>query len=119
MKRDDGFNGDAVVGFSSFPSNLASAPFAELSPPLPSDGAAVLEGVPRDRPRKLNVGRVRNGRCVDVADVSIAFSSGFFSSDIDEAVVDRRLKRLRAKMHEFIFCSPHQFKCAETEYVRE
>lgn len=78
---------------------MASAPFADVSMALPSDGAAVLEGVPRDRPRKLNVGRARNGRCVDVtcADVSIAFSSGFFSSDIDEAVVDRRLKRLRAK----------------------
>lgn len=78
----------------------------------PSDGVVVLEGVPRDLPRKLNVGRARNGRCVDVtcADVSIAFSSGFFSSDIDEAVVDRRLKRLRAKMYKFMF-SPHQFKC--------
>lgn len=29
-------------------------------------GAAVLDGVPRERPRRLNVGRVRNDRCVDV-----------------------------------------------------
>lgn len=97
MKRDDGFNGAAVDGFSSL-SNFVSAACSVLPS---ANGAAVLEGVARDLPRKLKVGRVRNGRCVDVicADVSIAFSSGFFSSDATEAGVDdRRLKRLRAKM---------------------
>lgn len=86
---------------------------------LPSaDGAAVLEGVARDLPRKLKVGRVRSGRCVDeiCADVSIAFSSGFFSSDATEAGVDddRRLKRLRAKMCEFFLS--HQL--STTKFVK-
>lgn len=97
MKRDDGFNGAAVDGFSSF-SNFASAMDGSVFPS--ADGVVVLEGVGRDLPRKLKVGRVRNGRCVDVIcdDVSIAFSSGFFSSGVTEAGVDdRRLKRLRAK----------------------
>lgn len=97
MKREDDFNGAAVDGFSSFSdftSEMAGSVFSS------ADGAVVLEGVGRDLPRKLKVGRVRNGRCVDVIcdDVSIAFSSGFFSSDVAEAGVDdRRLKRLRAK----------------------
>lgn len=99
MKRDDGFNGADVDGFSSL-SNFASA--MVNGSVLPSaDGAAVLAGVARDLPRKLKVGRVRNGRCVDVtcADASMAFSSGFFSSDVTGTEVDdRRLKRLRAKM---------------------
>lgn len=112
MKRDDGFNGDAVDGFSSL-SNLDSAIACSVA--LPSDGDAVLEGVPRDRPRKLKVGRVRNGRCVDDtwADVSIAFSSGFFSSDPADGVVDRRLKRLRAKICTFFFSS---IKCNLTVF---
>lgn len=104
MNRDDDFNDDDAVVDTSLVSDLASAP-------LLSNGAAVLDDVPRDRPRKLNVGRARNGRCVDVncADVSIAFSSGFFSSPTDETVVDRRLKRLRAKAYKFIyFFPPHQ-----------
>lgn len=97
MKRDDGFNGAAVDDFSSL-SNFVSAIACSVA--LPSDGDAVLEGVPRERPRKLNVGRVRNGRCVDdtCAEVSMAFSSGLFSSDTVDGVVDRRLKRLRAIM---------------------
>lgn len=99
MKRDDGFNGAAVDGFSSLSSFTSDVANGSVLPS--ADGAAVLEGVARDLPRKLKVGRVRNVRCVDVicADVSIAFSSGFFSSDATEAGVDdRRLKRLRAKM---------------------
>lgn len=99
LKRDDGFNGAAVDGFSSL-SNFTSA--TASGSVLPSaDGAAVLAGVARDLPRKLKVGRVRNGRWVDVtcADVSMAFSSGFFSSvATGTGVDDRRLKRLRARM---------------------
>lgn len=100
MNRDDDFNGETDVADFSSLSNLTSAGSAASA-----DGAAVLEGVTRDRPRKLKVGRVRNDRCVDVicADVSIAFSSGFFSSDATETGVDdRRLKRLRAEMCKFI-----------------
>lgn len=100
MKREDGFNGVVVDGFSSL-SNFASTMAGSVLPSADDGAATVVEGVARDRPRKLKVGRARNGRCVDVidADVSIAFSSGFFSSDATETGVDERmLKRLRAKM---------------------
>lgn len=64
LKRDDGFNGDATVdGFSSL-SNFVSALACSVAL-LSNDGGAVLEGVGRDLPRKLKVGRVRNGRWVE------------------------------------------------------
>lgn len=98
LNRDEGFDGIDVAGFSSLSDLLSDGSVA-------SDGADVLEGVARDRPRKLKVGRVRNARCVVdtvCADESIAFSSGFFSSDAtDGGVDDRRLNRLRAKMCKF------------------
>lgn len=104
MNREVGFTGAAVDGFSSL-SDLLSLITASV-PLLSDDGATVVEGVARDLPRKLKVGRVRNARGVDVtcADVSMAFSSGFFSSEATETGVDdRRLKRLRATMNDLGF----------------
>lgn len=60
MKREDDFNGVTVDGFSSL-----SALFSLMAGSVPlfsDDGAGVLEGVALDLPRKLKVGRVRNGR---------------------------------------------------------
>lgn len=67
MNRDDGFKfadgkTDSVLGLL-FTLLIGISVDSLLSA---GDGATVLDGVPRERPRRLNVGRVRNDRCVDV-----------------------------------------------------
>lgn len=119
LKRDDGFNGAVVDGFSSFGSIFccSKSDWSVESLPL-SDGmdALVLDNVERVLPRKLNVGRVLGGRCVDETcdEVSIAFSSGFFSSAVDAAAVVRKLKRFRAttksKLGYFTSCLKKQVR---------
>lgn len=67
MNRDDGFNAagtDSVLGLLLLFTLLIGISVDSLL--SAGNGADVLDGVARERPRGLNLGSVRNGRCVDV-----------------------------------------------------
>lgn len=88
------------AGFSVSGFDVSDCSLADSSP---SAGAAVVVELTRERPRVPNPGRGRTERWVELgcADVSMAFSSGLFSSAVTAAAVvfdPRRLKRLRAEM---------------------